>query len=94
MGTIMRYVCLGQKPHLSGNADACRAKVLKRSYWLFKMDSIELPGGSACGSGCLAIADTGTSLIAGPTLEVGWGSCTWPNLHMQPILSVQRKQPR
>jgi len=43
----------------------------KQGYWQFPMDGLQIgEGGKYCSGGCQVIADTGTSLLAGPSEEI------------------------
>jgi cathepsin D len=51
------------------------AQVTREGYWQFRMDQVRIATGAGhvqtvCSGGCQAIADTGTSLIIGPTADV------------------------
>mmetsp|Transcript_1086 Transcript_1086/g.2308 ORF Transcript_1086/g.2308 Transcript_1086/m.2308 type:complete len:444 (-) Transcript_1086:144-1475(-) len=55
------------------SGDVLYVPVAKKGFWEFKMDDVKIGGNSLdiCGTeGCLGAADSGTSLIAGPSATV------------------------
>lgn len=57
--------------HYTG--DITWVPVTRKAYWQFEVDSVQISNdsaGSLCEGGCQMIADTGTSMIAGPIAEI------------------------
>ena len=72
-GCCSAAVCtiIVQDAFVSNPLLADRTKVNRRGYWQFDVDEVHMKGvDGICKGGCQMIADTGTSLIAGPTVEV------------------------
>ena len=70
----------GGELHLGGidssrfTGDVIYANITSETYWQFTMNAVLVGGVSmgVCNSGCQAIADTGTSLLVGPSSEIAY----------------------
>jgi cathepsin D len=61
-------LCGIDQSHYTG--DINYAKVTRKAYWQFQVDSVSVQGGDTYDTNFQAIADTGTSLIVGPKDQV------------------------
>lgn len=63
--------CLEVSKSDTGIGCCDRANLTRTAYWQFKVDDIDVPGTEGiCDGGCQAIADSGTSLLVGPSVEI------------------------
>ncbi|XP_003385244.1 PREDICTED: cathepsin D-like [Amphimedon queenslandica] len=69
-GTLGGELALGGTDPSHYKAPINYVPLSDKTYWQFKLDKIKVGGTTLCSNGCQAIADTGTSLLVGPSVDV------------------------